>query len=104
MSAYLIVRAQVDPAIHDAFDTWYQTEHLPEALKAFQAFGARGAKRGWSSLDADVHIAFYEFPDLAAAEALMASDILQVLIAEFDRRWGNKAPRTREIVEFSQTI
>ncbi len=104
MSAYLIVRARVEPGIHDAFDTWYQNEHLPEALAAFRAFQARGAKRGWSSLDADVHIAFYEFPDLAAAQALMDSDILQGLIAEFDRHWGDKAPRTREIVEFSQTI
>jgi hypothetical protein len=104
MAAYLIVRAQVEPSIHDAFDTWYQNEHLPDAFKAFQAFQARGAKRGWRRLDADVHIAFYEFPDLAAAEALMASDILKGLVAEFDRHWGDKAPRTREIVEISQTI
>ena len=101
MTAYLIVRAEVDPSVHDAFDTWYQNEHLPDAYKAFKVVGA---KRGWSSVDPDVHIAFYEFPDLAAAEALMASDTLKSFIAEFDRNWGDKVKRTRELVEFSQTI
>ncbi len=101
MTAYLIVRAEVDPAIKDPFDTWYQNEHLPDAYKAFQVLSA---KRGWSRVDADVHIAFYEFPDLAAAEALMASEIMKEFIADFDRHWGEKVERTREVVEFSQIL
>ena len=41
MTACFIVRAQVvDASIEDAFDRWYQDEHLPDALKAF---GARRA-------------------------------------------------------------
>ena len=101
MTAYLIVRAEVDPSIHDAFETWYQNEHMPDAHKAFKTVGA---KRGWSRVDDNVHIAFYEFPDLAAAEALMSSDTLKSFIAEFDRNWGDKVIRTREVVEFSQKI
>jgi hypothetical protein len=101
MTAYLIVRAEVDPSVKSPFDTWYQNEHLPDAFKAFEVISA---KRGWSSVDPDVHIAFYEFPDLAAAEALMSSDILREFIAEFDRHWAGKVERTREVVEFSQKI
>ena len=101
MTAYLIVRAEVAPSIRDAFDTWYQNEHLPDAHKAFKTVGA---KRGWSSVEDNVHIAFYEFADLAAAEALMTSDTLKSFIAEFDRNWGDKVKRTREVVEFSQTL
>jgi len=101
MSAYLSVRAQVDPSVHDAFDTWYQNEHLPDAHKAF---GVRSAKRGWSELEADVHIAFYEFPDLAAAQAAAGSEAIKELIAEFDRHWDGKVTRTRELVEFKQKI
>jgi hypothetical protein len=34
--AYFVVRATVaDPARRKAFDTWYQTEHLPDATKSF---------------------------------------------------------------------
>jgi len=101
MTAYLIVRAEVDPSVRDDFDVWYQTEHLPQALVAFDALSA---KRGWSSVEADVHIAFYEFHDLEAANTLMSSDILKGFIAEFDKHWAGKVERTRELVEFCQAI
>ena len=101
MAAYLIVRAEVDSSVRDTFDTWYESEHLPEALKAFNALSA---KRGWSSVEANVHIAFYEFADLDAANTLINSDILKGFIAEFDRHWAGKVDRTRELVEFSQVI
>ena len=101
MTAYLIVRAEVDPSVKAAFDSWYETEHLPDALKAFNALSA---KRGWSSVEANVHIAFYEFENLDAANTLMNSDVLKWFIAEFDRHWAGKVNRTRELVEFSQVI
>ena len=31
MTAFLIVRAEVDPSVRDAFDTWYRDEHLPDS-------------------------------------------------------------------------
>jgi hypothetical protein len=38
MSAYFIVRAQVvDLSVKEAFDKWYQDEHLPDVMKAFGA-------------------------------------------------------------------
>jgi hypothetical protein len=101
MTAYLIVRAEVDPSVRDPFDVWYQNEHLPDAVKAFDAVSA---KRGWSAVEPDVHIAFYEFRDLEAAETLMKSDIMKGFIAEFDKHWAGKVERTRELVEFSQVI
>ncbi|NQV61898.1 MAG: hypothetical protein HQ502_19685 [Alphaproteobacteria bacterium] len=101
MTAYLIVRAEVDPSVKSQFDTWYQNEHLPDALKAFHAVTA---KRGWSSVDPNVHVAFYEFPDLEAANTLINSDIMKGFIKEFDRHWAGKVVRTRELVAFSQKI
>ncbi len=101
MTAYLIVRAEVEPSAKSGFDTWYQNEHLPDALKAFNAISA---KRGWSSVDDNVHVAFYEFPDLEAANSLLNSDIMKGFIKEFDRHWAGKVVRTRELVEFSQAI
>ena len=101
MTAFLIVRAEVDPSVRDAFDTWYQNEHLPDAVKSFSA---AGAWRGWSDVDDNVHIAFYEFADLAAVNAVMASDALKRMISEFDRNWQGKVTRTREVVESVQAI
>ena len=101
MTAFLIVRAEVDPSVRDAFDAWYRNEHLPDAVGAFSA---AGAWRGWSAVDDNVHMAFYEFADLAEVNRVMGSDALKGLIAEFDRNWGGKVTRTREVVESIQAI
>jgi len=102
MTAYFIVRAQVvDATVKNDFDRWYQDEHLPDALKAFKA---KRAYRGWSQLDASVHYAFYEFDDVASACAIQGSDELKRLAAEFDRLWGDKVMRSRDIVEAIHSI
>ena len=99
MTAIFIVRAEVDPEARKAFDAWYETEHLPGAVAAL---GATCAPRGWSDVEESVHIAFYEFPDLAAVRRMMASDALKSMIAEFSRRWDGKVARTRDAVELIQ--
>ena len=102
MTAYFIVRAQVvDAAVKDDFDRWYQDEHLPDALKEFNA---RRAWRGWSAVGASVHYACYEFDDLAHAQAIPGSAALKHLVAEFDRAWGDKVTRSRDVVDVIQTI
>src|ERR1017187_2085333 len=102
MTAYFIVRAKVvDAALKDDFDRWYQDEHLPDALKAFKA---RRAWRGWSAVDPLVHYAYYEFDDMARAQAIQGSDALKRLVAEFDRVWGDKVPRSRDVVEVVQPL
>lgn len=102
MTAYFIVRAKVaDAALRNDFDRWYQDEHLPDALKGFNA---RRAWRGWSSVDPNVHYAYYEFDSLAQAQAISNSDALKGLVVEFDRVWGDKVTRTRDVVEVAQTL
>ena len=102
MTAYFMVRAQVlDASIRKDFDRWYQDEHLRDALNGFKA---RRAWRGWSTVDPSVHHAVYEFDDLARAQAIQGSDALKLLVAEFDRVWGKKVVRTRDVVEVIQTL
>ncbi len=97
--AFFMVRAIVaDPADRPAFDTWYEKEHLPDALAAF---GVAHAWRCWSKTDPSLHFAFYEFPTLPAVEALPGSPALTAMIAEFDRVWGSRVTRSREILEFA---
>lgn len=92
-----MVRAVVaNAADRDDFDKWYETEHLPDALGVF---GATRAWRGWSRSDPSVHIAFYEFDDINAAEAIQDAPGLKGLIAEFDRLWAGKVTRSREMLD-----
>lgn len=102
MTAFFTVRAQVAKTVSkDEFDRWYQNEHMPDALKAFNA---RRAWRGGSDVDSSVHYAFYEFDDVASVRAIQGSDALKHLVAEFDRAWGDKVTRSRDIVDVIQTI
>lgn len=104
MTALFIVRAQVPEGDRAAFDQWYETEHLPDAM---QAFGTHRARRGWSDLDPGTHIAVYEFPTLEHARRIAAKDgspEIQALIVEFDRVWQGRVTRTREIVGVAQDL
>ena len=97
--AYLVVRAEVPEAERERFEHWYATDHLPWAIRAFKA--ARGW-RCWSRTEPGIHYAFYEFPDVASAEAIIATGAINPLAVDFDRVWGSRVPRRREILEVAQ--
>ena len=102
--AYLAVRAEVPEADRARFDHWYETDHLPWALRVF---AARRAWRCWSrtpGVDGGVHVAFYEFDTAEAAEAVQQSDAIKPLVADFDRVWGDRVPRRREVLDIVQEI
>ncbi len=102
MTAYLVVRAVVaDPADHTPFDRWYRTDHLPDALKAFKA---ASAMRGWSTTDPSVHTAFYRCETLDAVRAISEGPAINALIAEFDRVWGTRVTRTRDILPIADEL
>ena len=95
------VRAEVSEADRSRFDHWYETDHLPWALREF---GARRAWRCWSRTDPSVHVAFYEFDTVEAAKAATSSEKIKPLVADFDRVWGERVPRRRAILEIVQEI
>ena len=97
--SFFIVRATIfDPAKRAAFDAWYRTEHLPDAVKSF---GAEKAWRFWSETDPAVHQATYQFADRAALERGTAPENMKRLVADFDRDWPG-IPRTREIMTLAE--
>jgi hypothetical protein len=98
----LVVRAEVpDPADRAEFDEWYRTDHLPLAL---ETFGALRGWRCWSRSDPAVHFAFYEFASPAEAAAATAAERIAPLVADFDRVWGGRTVRRREILEVVQEM
>ena len=103
--AYFAVRAEVPEADRAQFDHWYETDHLPWALRVF---GARRAWRCWSKSDPPngfgVHVAFYEFDSVEAAEAVTKSDAIKPLVEDFDRVWQNRVTRRRAVLDVVQEI
>lgn len=99
--AYLAVRAEVPEADRARFDHWYATDHLPWALSVFKA---RRAWRCWSRSDPGVHVAFYEFDSVEAAEAISRSDAIKPLVEDFDRVWQDRVARRRAVLEVAQEI
>ena len=98
--SYFVVRAEVpDSADRAPFDHWYATDHFPWAI---EVFGAQRGWRCWSRTDPAVHYAFYEFADFTEAQALIDSDKIKPLVADFDRVWGSRVSRRREILEVVQ--
>ena len=51
-----------------------------------------------------MHLAVYEFDDIAQARAVPGSAAIKPLIAEFDRAWGKKVVRTRDAMRVVQRI
>ncbi|MEO1710372.1 MAG: hypothetical protein AAFR70_08885 [Pseudomonadota bacterium] len=93
-SGIFVVRSVVaDPADRAAFDEWYQTDHMPDALATF---GARRGWRCWNLDDPSVHTAYYMFDDTNGLAAIEGSAGLKRLVADFDGRWGDRVARTRE--------
>ena len=95
MKGVFIVRAEVPEADRVAFEDWYQHEHLKEAE---EMFNATGAWRGWSHVDSAIHMAFYEFASVEAAAEIQDSKALQTLIGKFNKVWGDRVSRTREVI------
>jgi hypothetical protein len=95
--AHLIVRSKLAKlGDRQAFDDWYRLERLRDAVKGFKA------GRGWSSWSRTnplVHFAVYEFSSVDEAEAALDSPQFVELVGEFDRVWGTRVTRTREIFE-----
>lgn len=100
-AAFFVVRAIVsDPSKRAALDRWYETEHLPDAVKAF---GVRKAWRFWSLSDPSLHQATYQFDDEASLARAMKGEELNRLVKDFNRDWP-AIPRTRETFVLAQEV
>ena len=98
-AAYFVVRAIVtDAEKRAAFDRWYETEHVPDAVKAF---GVAKAWRFWSLDDPSLHQAMYQFDDEEKLHAMLKGDALTKLVADFKRDWP-EVKRSRETLVLAQ--
>lgn len=93
--AYRVVRAVVEAPLRQKFDDWYSSDHLPGDIVAFKA---EKAWRFWSTADAGVHYAVYQFADMARLDAAMNSDAIPALVKAFNDAWPSGVTRTRDSI------
>jgi hypothetical protein len=55
-------------------------------------------------VDPSVHTAYYRFDTLEQVEAISHGQEIGALIAEFDRAWGPKVVRTRDILVVADEV
>jgi antibiotic biosynthesis monooxygenase (ABM) superfamily enzyme len=82
--ALFIVMAKVKPEQEDAFNRWYDEDHMPKALNRFPGVISGRRHKVLDGGDGYNYLAIYEFESKAKLDEAMQSDALKGLIKEFD--------------------
>ena len=97
--AYFMVRAEVvSETDRVPFDHWDATHHLPLAMAKLRA---EKCWRFWSRSDPSVHIAQYQFNDMATLQSRLDGPDFKLLVADFNTAWPH-VPRSRDLLELMQ--
>jgi hypothetical protein len=88
------VKATITKDREDAFNRWYDEEHVPQFLRFPGAVSAR-RYRALADEDRYQYMAVYELRDQATYQRLMESDHFKDLKAEYDRHFGGVSERVR---------
>ena len=94
----LIVMARVKPEDEEAFNKWYNEDHLPKAMERFP--GVLSGRR-YKILEGEEeyrYLALYEFESYETMHATVHSEIIQGLVQEYDAAFG-KGGRKRILAE-----
>ncbi|MGE0700914.1 MAG: hypothetical protein AB7O57_17590 [Hyphomicrobiaceae bacterium] len=92
---FLAVRATVQPERDADFNKWYNTEHTPDAVKAFP--GCIGGARYKVVLGDGSHqyVALYAFPTAEAMDRALSGPEIKKLLAIYDADVGSFSTRNR---------
>ncbi len=86
--ALFIVKANVKPDQEDAFNRWYDEDHMPKALNRFPGVISGRRYKITDGEDGYNYLAIYEFESQEKMTETMKSEALQGLIKEFDAEFG----------------
>jgi hypothetical protein len=89
-----VVKATIRKDQEDAFNRWYNEEHVPQFLRWRGAVSAR-RYRALEGEETYQYMAVYELESEANYRALMASSHMRELRAEYDTRFGAVSERAR---------
>jgi hypothetical protein len=87
-----MVRATIAKEREEAFNRWYDHEHLPQVLRYNGAVSGR-RYRLVSGEDEYEYMALYEFASEQVLQQFLQSDALKQLRAEYDQNFGSVSER-----------
>jgi hypothetical protein len=92
MVGLFMVRATITKEHAEAFNRWYNHEHLPQVLRYNGAVSGRRYRRV-SGEDQYEYMALYEFASEQVLQEFLRSDALIALRAEYDKNFGSVSER-----------
>ena len=87
-----MVRATIAKEHEEAFNRWYNHEHVPQVLRYNGAVSGRRYRRV-SGEDRYEYMALYEFASEQVLQEFLRSDALKALRAEYDKHFGSVSER-----------
>ena len=95
----LIIMASMAPEKEEAFNRWYNEDHLPKLLERLP--GILSGRR-YKIVEGEAEyqfMAMYEFESYKALEAAMKSEQIKQLVREYDEAFGKGGRRRLRAVE-----
>ena len=89
-----VVKATIAKDREEAFNRWYNDEHVPQFLQFPGAVSARHY-RALMGEERYQYMAVYEVRDEATFRRLMDGEHMRALRAEYDAQWGDVSERAR---------
>ena len=99
-----VVMAKVDPKQEEAFNRWYDEDHMPKALNRFPGVISGRRYKFQDGGDGYNYMALYEFESEDKLHETMKSEALQGLIREFDAAFGEVKRRRMLATEIKTFI
>ncbi len=99
-----IVMAKVKTEQEDAFNRWYDEDHMPKALNRFPGVISGRRYKITDGEDGYNYLAIYEFESQEKMTKTMQSDAIKGLIQEFDAAFGEVNRKKVLAVEIKSLI
>ena len=99
-----IVKANVKPEQEDAFDRWYDEDHMPKALNRFPGVISGRRYKITDGGDGYNYMALYEFESQEKLTEAMRSDAIKGLFKEFDAAFGEVTRKRVLAIEIKSFI
>ena len=102
--AIFIVMAKVKPEQEEAFNRWYDEDHMPKALNRFPGVISGRRYKMLEAGDGYNYMALYEFESAGKLKETMKSEALKGLIREFNAAFGEVTRSRMQGIEIKSFI
>jgi antibiotic biosynthesis monooxygenase (ABM) superfamily enzyme len=99
-----IVWASIAPEKEEAFNRWYNEDHLPKTLEVLPGILSGRRYKIIEGEEKFKYMAIYEFKSYEALEKALKSDQIKRLIGEYNAAWGEGGRKWLKCVEIKSSI